>query len=372
MLLIVTLSEWAGAQHVVFLLAQQLMTKYEVTVACAPGGVLVTKLLEEGVHVVTVNGFRRNPNPWHDVRAILSLFRLMKTKHFDLVHAHSTKAGLLGRLAARLAGVPVVFFTAHGWAFTEGRGFWKRWGLALVERVMARSTDKIICVSEHDRQLALRFRVGDPTKLVTIHNGLDPALWRVTNKKSVRPQLENALVITMVARLAKQKDQLTLLEAIRLLPANCCKVVLVGDGPMRTEIERFIEKHQLGDHVQLLGARTDVEKILAATDIFALSSRWEGLPLTIIEAMLSELPIVTTRVGGVAELIEDGVTGFLVPPQNPKALAVALGKLVNDASLRLKMGHRGKKHVLRHFTLERMMAQTEDLYQKSLSIKMRL
>jgi len=359
-LLLVTLSEWGGAQHVVYLLAKHLSDEYEITVACAPGGELIAKLQAEKVCVVEIPSLRRNPHPWHDLRALGQLYRLMQRERFDIVHAHSTKAGLLGRLVAKLAGVRTVIFTAHGWAFTEGRRLWKRQFLALVERLAARFSEKIICVSEHDRQLALQFNVARPEQLTVIYNGFPP--FEQANGAAVRQELGLGAspVLTFVGRLAPPKDPLTLLEALRILPD--CQLICVGDGPLRSETERFAAQHNLRDRVFFMGTRMDVPEILAASDIFVLASRWEGLPLSIIEAMLSGLSVVATSVGGVRELVEEGVTGLLVPPGDACSLAEALRKLLEDKSLRRQMGEAGRRRALERFTLERMIEEHRALY----------
>jgi glycosyltransferase involved in cell wall biosynthesis len=276
----------------------------------------------------------------------------------------------LGRLAARLASVPVILFTAHGWSFTEGRTRWKQRLLALVERLTARLTDRIICVSEYDRQLAMKFKVGRPDQLVTIHNGLDPRSWTMVDRSTVRRALGlpgGDLLITMIARLAVQKDPLTLLEASRRLPGDHWRVLLVGEGPLASHVARFVTEHRLSDRVQLLGARMDAMQILAVSDIFVLSSHWEGLPLTIIEAMMAGLPVVATRVGGVDELIEDGVTGTLVPPRNAAALTAALDELLQNGSRRRQMGQAGRQRALGLFTLDLMIQQTRELYRECLT-----
>jgi glycosyltransferase involved in cell wall biosynthesis len=370
-LLLVTLSEWGGAQHIVYLLAKHLRKEYEITVACAPNGELIKKLRQENIRVIELSALCRNLQPWHDLQALWQLYRLMKRERFDVVHAHSTKAGLLGRIAARLAGVSVILFTAHGWAFTEGRSFWKRSLLAWIERFATRYSTKIICVSEHDYRLALEFKVARPEQLMVIHNGLDsqpylsPSFYRGEVTSTLlsflgRKGVEGRAVVTFVGRLAAPKDPLTLLQAIQKVPD--CKMLIVGDGPLRRELEGFIQQNGLGERVLLVGASDRIPEILAASDIFVLSSYWEGLPLVIIEAMLAGLPVVATRVGGVPELIEEGVTGLLVPPGNPVELARALRALLDDESLRRRMGEAGKKRALELFTLDRMIEQYQQLY----------
>lgn len=362
----VTLSEWGGAQHIVYLLAKYLRQDYEITVACAPGGPLGDRLRAEGIRVIEIQGLCRNPHPIRDLRALWKLYQLMKRERFDLVHTHSTKAGLLGRLAAAWARVPIILFTAHGWAFSEGRPWLWRWLLAQVERLPALFSTKIICVSEYDRQLALRFTVAPKEKLAVIPNGLEPEPFSSpADKRALRDRLGagNAVgIVTMVGRLAPPKDFETLIMAWEGLRALGWQLWLVGDGPLRARLEELVHAKGLHQQIQFLGERHDVPAILKASDIFVLSSRWEGMPLTVIEAMLAGLPVIATRVGGVPELVEEGITGLLVPPWDTRALGNALEQLINSAEMRQRMGELGRQRALQQFTVDRMISPMRALY----------
>ncbi len=363
-LLLVTLSEWGGAQYVVYLLAKHLARQYDVSVACAPGGELIPRLLRDGIRTYAVPELVRVPSPWRDLRTLLRLVRLMKQERFAIVHTHSTKAGLLGRLAARMAGVPAVVFTAHGWAFTEGRAWWKRMALALMEGFCGHLlSTKIICVSHHDHDLAVRFHTAPADRLVTIRYGLDPRRFVAAGAPAFRTRLgpRPTPAVGFVGRLAAQKDPVNLLMAFGILAHGT--LIMVGDGPLRRRIEGVVRQNALGDRVRLMGSRENIPELLAEWDIFVLPSRWEGLPLVIIEAMMAGLPVVATRVGGVGELVEDGVTGLLVPPADPQALADALQRLLADPGLRRRMGAAGRDRALREFQLDRMVRETSDLYE---------
>ncbi|MBI3997411.1 MAG: glycosyltransferase family 4 protein [Armatimonadetes bacterium] len=361
-LLLVTTSEWGGAQHAVWLLASHLRDRYDVGVACAPGGELVARAGALGVRVVEIPEFQHGILPWREAAALRRLERLLRTQRFDLVHVHSTRAGFWGRLAARRAAVPVVLFTAHGWAFAEGRPVPMRALLAAAERMAARWTTRIICVSEYDRHVAHRFRVGRPDQLVVIRNGSAPGDAPPRTGHEVRRELglPDGPILAFIGRLARQKDPLTALQALRVLPEGA--LLIVGDGPWRARVEAFVRRHALERRVVVAGLRTDVRRLLAASDIFVLPSRWEGLPFAVIEAMMAGLPVVAARVGGLPELIEDGVTGLLVPPGDPPALAAALRRLIVDPALRRQMGSAGREKALREFTLERMLRETAALY----------
>lgn len=361
-----TLSEWGGAQHIVYLLAKYLRSDYEITVACAPGGLLVERLRELGIRVIEIPELCRLPHPLKDLRALWKLYQFIRSERFDIVHTHSTKAGLLGRLAAAWARAPVILFTAHGWAFSEGRARPWRWCLAQVERLPAWLSTKIICVSEYDRQLALRYRVVSPEKLIVIPNGLEPEPFRApTEKRALRVQLgagDAEGIVTMVGRLAPPKDFETLITAWEGLQASGWQLWIVGEGPQRSRLEELVRAKGLDERIKFLGERRDVPDILKASDIFVLASRWEGMPLTLIEAMLARLPVIATRVGGVPELVEENVTGILVPPKDPITLRHALSRLLGNGELRDRLGAMGQRRALERFTVERMITQVKALY----------
>lgn len=370
-LLAVTLAEWGGAQAYVYALARSLQGRYDVCVLCGPGVVLVERLRASAIRVLEVPALRRGIHPLWDLRAFLRIWGLLRRERFDLVHGSSTKAGALVRFAAYLTGVPVILFTAHGWAFTPGRPAPVRALLARWERLMARMTTTVICVSENDRLLAERSRVVARGQAVVIRNGIAPAPFLRPGDEDLRSALNLGAepVIVMVGRLAQQKAPLTLVHASRSLVRG--RVLIAGDGPLRSRVEQAVRRHGLSDRVRLLGFRADIPGLLRASDIFVLPSRWEGLPLAVIEAMMAGLPVVATRVGGVGEVVEDGGTGLLVPPGDPEALAAALRRLVEHEALRRQMGAAGRERALRLFTADRMVGETRALYAALLAARKR-
>ncbi len=363
LVLVVTLSEWGGAQSYVYQLAQAARVRHDVTVLCGPGGSLVKRLRADGIPVVEIPAFRRGLHPLRDAQAFGQLTRFLSRARVDLLHANSTKAGLLSRLAAHRAGVRAVVFTAHGWAFTEGRSRLTRWLLAQAERIAATMTTRVICVSQHDHDLAARLGVAHPESMTVIHNGIDPVSLSQDGRENFRRALGIGAepVVIMVGRLAPPKDPVALLEALGGLPAG--HIVVAGDGPLRPRVEGAARRLELG-RVSLLGFREDIPGLLQACDIFALPSHWEGLPLAVIEAMMAGLPVVATRVGGVPELVEHGVTGLLVPAGDVGALREALGALLADRELRARMGAAGRQRALERFTAQRMVRDTMDLYDR--------
>lgn len=363
---LITLSDWGGAQQCVLSLATGLRDGYDVTVACGPGGPLVTKLRDRGIRVIEVESLVRTPHPLHDLSTLWTLIRLMRQERFSLVHCHSTKAGLLGRTAAWLAGVPAIIFTAHGWQFVGDWSSALRRCMVAAEWMVARLSTAIICVSEYDRQVAMQKHIGRPGQLIVIHNGVDPAPWLVGDERDdPRADIARPCTAVMVGRMTAQKDPATLIEAWRRVRGPH-RLVLVGEGPLRSALEAQIRREGLADRVTLLASTTDIPSLLRTADLFVMSSRWEGLPLAIIEAMLTGLPVVGTSVGGVPEIVVDGETGFLVPPKDVDALASTLYRLLEDPNLRRRMGEAGRRRALAHFTESRMLAETAAVYARAL------
>jgi glycosyltransferase involved in cell wall biosynthesis len=280
----------------------------------------------------------------------------------DLVCTHSSKAGVLGRLAAHRCGIPSVF-TAHGWAFTEGVPAGKRRFYADVERLAARCTSKIICVSDYDRSLALRWRVAREEQLVTVHNGIPD----VGEDLVAQPGTGTPVRVIMVARFATQKDQDLLIRAVAALKGvPDFEVELVGDGPLMQQSQALAAKLGASDRVSFSGAQTDVVRRLARSHVFVLASRSEGLPLTVLEAMRAGLPVIASDVGGVSEAVEDGITGFLVPRGDEESLRQRLRWLLQRPEERVRMGRAGRERFLQQFTVERMVRRTEGVYREVL------
>ncbi len=358
LLLAVTLGEWGGAQRYVEQIALGARDRFTVKVVCGKGGDLPARLAAHGIDTVKLPDLRRFPSPWGDTRAFIQLVRIIRRGRFNLLHASSTKAGLIVRAAAALVArdVPVVF-TAHGWAFTEGRPQPVRKVLAYLERWAAARTSAIICVSEHDRVLAARLAVADPSRMRVIYNGIDPSSFDRLRRRS--PQSDRLRII-MVGRLRAPKDPLTLVEAVRLVPG--AELVIVGDGPLRRRVDALVRRRGLGDRVRVLGFREDVTQLLASADVFVLPTHWEGMPLAVIEAMMAGLPVVASRVGGIPEAVQDGVTGFLVPPRRADVLAKALENL-RDPERRRWMGEEARRVARERFTVSRMTQETLAVYE---------
>lgn len=311
---------------------------------------------------------------WPDLRALVQLVRLIREFRPHILHTHTAKAGVLGRIAARLVGVPIVIHTYHGHVFHGYFSPAKTRLLLAVERWLSGFTNLILTVSATVRQDLLSLGIGTPERLMVVPLGLD--LDRFLVCESSRGQLRAELgidpeapLVGIVARLVPIKRHECFLRAAVEVARRYsgCQFLVVGDGERRAELERLGRHLALNDQVRFLGWRQDLERIYADLDLVVLTSANEGLPVSVIEAMASGKPVVATRVGGVPDLVEDGVTGLLVPPENPAAVAEAIGALLADARRRQTFGQAGRKRVYPAFSAERLLEDMDRLYTELVS-----
>jgi glycosyltransferase involved in cell wall biosynthesis len=349
-----------GAQvHVRDLASALLQRGHQAVVLTSSSGPYVDALHAAGVETAALRHLGAAIRPIQDTRALAEIRAVLKRLRPDLVSAHSSKAGILGRAAARLLGVPVVF-TAHGWAFTPGipqrEAAVYRW----IERLAAPLATRIITVSEFDRQLALAHRLAPSHKLVTVHNGMPdipPALRADPGRSPVR--------LVMTARFEPQKDHATLLRALAGLRDQAWHLDLIGDGPLLAGAEAMVDDLRLAGRVRFWGQRMDVADRLAEAQVALLITNWEGFPRSILEAMRAGLPVVSSAVGGVAESVKDGDTGFVVAQGDADGLRRRLKQLLDDPSLRIRMGQSGRERYQRHFTLEHTVEKTLAVYEEA-------
>jgi glycosyltransferase involved in cell wall biosynthesis len=360
---VITVSEpIGGAQvHVRDLSRALVELGHEVTVFVGDEGLFTRELRQLGIECHILQHLKRPINPYYDILAAWEIRSQLAKIKPDLVATHSSKAGWLGRLAGYSLGIPTVF-TAHGWAFTEGAGKFKQIIYALAEKLAAPLAAKIITVSDYDRNLALRYQVGGVDKLVTIHNGVpdvSEGLWAEPGLSAPR--------LIMVARLQWPKDHGSLLKALSVLRDIDWEMELVGDGPLRPQMQQIVADLRLETRVRFLGERTDVQQLLAKAQVFVLTSNFEGFPLSTLEAMRAKLPVIATAVGGVGEAVRDGVNGFLVPRGDDKTLAARLRQLLSTPELRVRFGETGRKDFEADFTVMHMVKETLKVYNSVLT-----
>jgi glycosyltransferase involved in cell wall biosynthesis len=323
--------------------------------------------------VITMLPMRRNISPYADLRAYRALVRLIGRERPDVAHAHSSKAGVLARLAARRAGCPAVVYTPNAFAFLGARRPWTRWFYEGVERWLGRwATDALICVSRSEFALARDRCLAPPERLVLIENAtdlaraalqLDPAAAKTQlGLDAARP------VVGFAGRLTRQKGPETLIGAARLVrrSGSEAQFLLVGEGEMERTLRRMVAEFGLEDCVRFAGYQGEIGPVLAATDIFVLPSRYEGLPYSLMEAMAGGRAVVATRVGGNCDLIREGETGLLFPPGEVAALAEQLLRLLSDPDERTRLGDMAAAAAQSWPTVEQMTERVMALYQRVL------
>lgn len=348
---------------------QELKDKgYVIEFACAPGGTLIDEVVRSNIPFRPIRHFIHEINVFSDFMALVELVLLMRRRRYTIVHSHNSKAGFLGRLAAKLAGVPIIIHTIHGFAFHEYEKPPRRILFILLEKLAAGFADRLITVSTPLRNWGLELKIGREEQYCVIPDGIEIDRFKIridlAKKKQelgINPQ---DLVVGMVAKLWKGKGHMTLLEAapsiIREIPN--VKFLFVGEGYLRQDLERIALSKGLKDYIIFTGFRNDIPQITATFDIAVLASFFEGLGRVLLEAMVLEKPVVATNVGGIPEVVKDGVNGFLVPAGDSHLLAETIIKLLKDENLRRDMGRVGRKMIDEKFSAKKMVGDIERLY----------
>ncbi len=350
-LYLITKSEIGGAQvHVRELMKYMTDSGHQVALMSFPDGWLVDEAKNLGVKFYPNQNFSNSLNPLNALKAIINIKKAVKDFSPELVSVHSSSAGVLGRLAIR--GKVLTIFTAHSFAFTDGAPMLRKIIAIVAEKIVARYTNKIICVSDFDRGLAIRYRIAKPEKLITIHNGVGSAGVGDTTRENI---------IVANGRLAYPKDYLLLLEAYKLANLDSLRLEIISDGSDRESIERKISELKLKDKVALLGNFTqgEVRKKLLQSKVFILISKHEGLPLSILEAMSAGLPVIASNVGGIKEEVDESC-GILVS-NTKEDIARALITLSDEAKQK-QMGESARKKFEENFTLDKFLAETKKVY----------
>lgn len=318
-------------------------------------GPVVDHYRKHGLNPVVIQSLKRNISPFYDFSAYRKIKQELKKLDPDIVSAHSSKAGFLGRLAACKMGYPVLF-TAHGWSFTTGKKGIKTSLFKALEKWIAPKTDKIITVSDYDRNLALEHLDVPEQKIQTVHNGMGD----IENKFRADPGSGSPVNIVMIARFDKQKDHAELLEAVRDI--NNIYVHFVGDGPLLEQTKQKVRQFGMYQNIKFWGRLDRVDEVLSKGQIFALISNWEGFPRSTLEAMRAGLPTIVSDVGGSAEAVLHDETGYVVKKGDVETLSKYVQKLVQDKKLRSEMGKNARKRYKNYFTFDAMYEKTLGIY----------
>lgn len=323
----------------------------------------IHETLERKVKHIYSKYLIRDLSIFTDIKAVLEIRKILKEIQPDIIATHSSKAGIVGRIAGWSLQIPTIF-TAHGWSYTDGVPKNKRRFYILFEKIIGRISDGVITVSEYDKELALKYKILPESKILTIHNGVHPV-----KRKSRLLFSEKQPEIIMVARFAPPKRQLQLLKVLNKIRHIQWKISFAGDGPLLRETKSYVERVNLSDRVTFLGNRNDITNLLEESDLFILLSDWEGFPLSILEAMMCGLPIVASDVGGVKEAVKQSINGFLIPKNNEQELLYRLQQILTNPRLRLEMGNQSRIIFEKNFTFEEMFGKTLFYYEQTIELK---
>jgi glycosyltransferase involved in cell wall biosynthesis len=333
-------------------------------------GSLIEEVRGRGIPLYLEPTLVRQVNPLRDLPALVRLARFIRHGRYQIVHTHSSKAGILGRWAARLAGAPIVVHTVHGWGFHDHMSPLARQALIALERWTAPLTDALIVVAESDIEKGLQAGIGRPGQYHLIRSGIPVEAFTPArvDREAVRAGLglpRQAPVLGTVGRLSAQKNPLDWVRVASLVAQELpdCRFLLVGDGPLRAQMERSLAQQGLSQRTVRTGLRRDVPEMLAAMDVFLMTSLWEGLPRAIPQAMAMHIPVVATNVDGVVEVVRHGQTGYLCAPGDLEGLAAWCLALLRDPALCQAMGGQGGGEGVLEFDLPLMMGHLSDLYE---------
>ncbi|MBM3250519.1 MAG: glycosyltransferase family 4 protein [Candidatus Omnitrophica bacterium] len=369
LLYIITKLELGGAQKQLLSLIKRLdREKFNLFLFTAKKGILLGEALSmEGLQVKPSFFLERPVNPLRDMAAFFEIYFFIRKNKIDIVHTHSSKAGIVGRLAARLAGVKTILHTVHGWPFHDYQSRIARRLFIRLERIAAGFSNRIVVVSASDWEKGLKNYIGTPDKYALIRYGIDYAEFNNPNGK-IREEFKAGKdpLVGCISCLKPQKAPEDFIRTVQLVKEALpqAKFLLVGEGELRPRIESLIQRLKLEEAVTLTGWRRDIPRILSGVDVFVLSSLWEGLPVAVLEAMASGKPVVATDTGGVREVVREEETGFLVPAGRPDVLSGRLLNLLQNASLRKTMGERARAALGEDFRIEKMADEFTLLYEK--------
>jgi len=368
-----------------FLLLNQiknlLKEDYEVSAVCSPGK-WIKAIEENGIKVKTIE-MKRKISPIFDLITLIKLFFYFKKEKFDIVHTHTPKPGLLGQLAAKLAGVPIIINTNHGFYFQKNSPYFKKKFFILIEKIAAKCSNLIFTINKEDFETAIEEKICSRDLIRYLGDGIDINRFNperfsekfILNKKKQLGINPEKKIIGIVARLVREKGYLELFAAFKKVLEKFPDALLLIVGPLEPEKRdaispEIVKNYRIEKNVIFLGERTDVDEIYPLMDIFVLPSHREGLGLSILEASAMERPVVATDIRGCREAVDDSKTGILVPAKNPKKLAEAIIYLLKNPEKAKEMGKKGRMKIIKEFDERLIFARIQKEYQRLVQEKL--
>jgi glycosyltransferase involved in cell wall biosynthesis len=363
---------WAGAGGNTLVSALGMdPDRYEIWIAGCAGGPLWERARAAGLHTVELKGFREVISPMRDLGVLRQLVRLIRQERFSIVHSHSSKGGVLGRLAGWMTRTPVVVHTFHGFSYHDHMTRLRRGAYLLMERFARTMTDHVFAVAPRVAREAVEMRLARPGRISVVPSAVELQGIPLEPDPTVRAELgirEGELVVGSVGRIDFQKAPLDFVSMASIVAGSVPDVrfVMVGDGTLEASARE--EARRLGVPILFTGFRPDAARIASAFDVFVVSSLYEGLGRSMTEALASGRPVVATAVNGVPDLVEPGATGLLAPPSDPKALAASVIWLLNHPHEAQRMGRLGRARVRAIFRPEHMCSLLDQAYSRLLGL----
>ena len=372
---IITMLEMGGAQgNTLFTVANLDRSKFDVGLITGPGGILDEEAKKiPDISLTFAPPLVREVHPVKDALALAALTKILKREKPDIVHTHSSKAGILGRLAAKAAGVPRVIHSIHGFGFNRYQRLFERSAYVLLERWMAHFTDVLIAVAEENIKAGLRLRIGDAKRYKLIRSGVDiPKIKRAaeaTDPYALKEELrlpKEAKIVLSVGPFKVQKDPVAFVECAARVAKQVPNVRFLwsGDGELRPLVEQRMRELQVEHVIRLLGWRKDIPALVKLCDVFILTSLWEGLPRAGVEALIVGKPVVAFAVDGVPEIVRDGSNGFVLSPGKHEEFAEKLIRLLNDSEVHARFSGEAAGTIDSSFDIHCMVRQQEQLYEQ--------
>jgi glycosyltransferase involved in cell wall biosynthesis len=368
---VITKPELGGAQlSTLNILSNLPRNEYEISVITSPKGILSSEFRGLRATKVYFSPFLTGSiNPLLDILAFIHIYSIYRNNKYAIVHTHSSKGGIIGRWAARLAGVRVIIHTVHGWSFNDYQGPLRRRLFLFLEKITATFTTKIICVSKKDIATGLKYRIAPRDKFSLIKYGIPLAEFKKAPLDPLQKKREIGItnrdpVVGMISCLKEQKSPLDYIKAAIKIYEEMPNVnfLLVGDGVLRTRCRKLLDRSPLNGRFIFTGWRRDISEILDILDVVVLTSKWEGMPISIIEALSKGRIVVATNTGGVSELIEDALTGYLTHPGSYKEITEKVLEIFRAPGSFNKMKKRASLSIDDSFGVGRMVGEIAALY----------